>query len=59
VVGDTGYYVPYGDEKATAEVIRKAFSSDKGDKARERVESLFASNMREAELIEAIRIATG
>jgi glycosyltransferase involved in cell wall biosynthesis len=59
VVGDTGYYVPYGDEKATAEVIRKAFSLDKGDKARERVESLFASNMREAELIEAIRIATG
>jgi glycosyltransferase involved in cell wall biosynthesis len=58
VVGDTGYYVPYGDAKATAEGIKKAFSSDKGNKARERVESLFTSNMREAELIEAIRIVT-
>jgi len=32
-IGDTGFYVPYGDEKATAEAIKKALKSDKGGEA--------------------------
>jgi glycosyltransferase involved in cell wall biosynthesis len=56
VVGNTGIYVPYDDEKATAKGIGEALSSDKGKKARERVESDFSVKKRETELVKAVRI---
>lgn len=31
-IGDTGFYVPYGDPEATAEAIKKALRSDRGRK---------------------------
>ncbi len=54
VVGDTGIYVPYDDEKATAKAIEDALRSDKGRKARERVKSHFSVKMREAELLKEV-----
>jgi len=55
VVGDTGFYVPYGDPKTTAEAIEKALQSDKGEEARGRVKRLFPIERREKELISEIR----
>lgn len=55
VVGDAGFYVPYGDEKATAEAIKNAFNSDKGKEARERVKNMFSLEKREAKLVEIIK----
>ena len=54
VVGDTGFYVPYGDPKATAEAIEKALQSDKGEEARERVKRLFPIERREKEIIDIV-----
>jgi glycosyltransferase involved in cell wall biosynthesis len=53
-IGDTGFYVPYGDPKATAEAIREALKSDKGKKARERIKNMFPIEQRETELIKII-----
>lgn len=50
VVGDTGYYVPYGSPEATAEAIEKALSSKKGVEARKRVEERFSLRKREERL---------
>lgn len=52
VVEDTGFYVPYGDEKATVEAIKKALKApDKlGKKARERTKEMFSIKKREKEL---------
>lgn len=55
VVGDTGFYVPYGDERATAEAIRTALTSDKKDSARKRIESLFGIERREIQLTGLLR----
>ena len=57
VVGDVGFYVPYGDEKATAEAIEEALKSDKGEEARERIKMMFPvrEERREKELIQIIR----
>ncbi|MCQ8903117.1 MAG: glycosyltransferase family 4 protein [Methanothrix sp.] len=55
VVGDTGFYVPYGDERATAEAISTALKSDKRDSARKRIESLFGIERREIQLIGLLR----
>jgi len=41
VVGDTGFYAPYNDPKATAEAIKKASKSDKGIKIRKRIKNIF------------------
>ncbi len=51
-----GFYVPYGDEKATAESIKKALgaSDDLGKKARERIKTVFSIERREKELIKVI-----
>ena len=49
-IDDTGFYVPYGDEKATAEAIKEALNSDKGKEARERIKSMFPLERREKEL---------
>jgi glycosyltransferase involved in cell wall biosynthesis len=56
VVGNTGIYVPYDDEKATAKGIEEALRSDKGKKARERVKSHFTGKRREIELVKAVRM---
>ncbi len=54
LVGDTGFYVPYGDPEATAEAIRKALKSDAGKIARERVKRLFPIESRQKALIKII-----
>ena len=54
VVGDTGFYAPYGDSKATAEAIGEALKSDKGKEARERIKNMFPIGRRERELINII-----
>jgi len=55
VVGNTGFYVPYGDVKATAEAIEKALlSSNKGKEARGRVVNKFSLRKREGELLKLI-----
>ncbi|MGB5099205.1 MAG: glycosyltransferase family 4 protein [Methanothrix sp.] len=54
VVGDTGFYVPYDDEKAVAEGIRAALKSDKGAMARKRVEACFSDEKREVALTKVI-----
>ena len=52
-IGNTGFYVPYGDVETTVEGIRKALSSSlkRGKAARERIKKLFPSQRREKELI--------
>lgn len=59
VIGDAGFYVPYGDAKATVEVIKKALKSDKGKDARERIKNKFPVEKREKELKEIIDRLTG
>lgn len=54
VVGDTGFYVPYGDEKASAEGIKNALRSDRGAMARKRIEDMFSLREREKRLLESI-----
>jgi glycosyltransferase involved in cell wall biosynthesis len=55
-VEDTGFYVPYGDEKAAAEAVKKAlYAADiLGKKARERIKEKFSIKKREVELIKII-----
>ncbi len=57
VVGDAGFYVPYGNEKATTEAIKKALNaSDKlGKMAREQIES-FSLRKRETRLVEIVKM---
>jgi len=54
-IGDTGFYVPYGDPRATAEAIKKALKSDKGKIARKRIINMFPLKRREKELIGIIK----
>ena len=56
VAGDTGFYVPYGDPKATVEAIEKALNSSENlaRKARERIKNLFPIKGRAEKLIELI-----
>ena len=54
VVGDTGFYVPYGDPKAAAEAIKKALKSNKGMMARERIKKYFSLKAREQKLIKEV-----
>ena len=56
VAGGTGYYVPYGDEMATAEGIRKALRSDNGALARKRIENNFSQKERERALIKMVNL---
>jgi len=51
VVGDSGFYVRYGEPEATAEAIRKALDSDKGKEARERIKRMFPPERREMGLL--------
>lgn len=54
-IGDVGYYVPYGDPKATSEAIVKALGCGRGADARERIISMFPKARRERELVRAIQ----
>jgi len=55
-IGDIGFYVDYGDEKTTADMIIKALNSkdDLGKKARDRIKILFPDERRTKELKELI-----
>ena len=53
-IWDTGFYVPYADPEATAEAIKKALKSDKGNKARERIMKIFPRERREKDIVEII-----
>lgn len=54
VVGDTGYYVPYNNPEATADAITNALKSDKGQRARERMQKYFSLEAREKKLVKEI-----
>jgi len=56
VVGDAGYYVPYGDIEATAKTIERALKDGeaKGENARKRIEEEFPIEKRRKELIEVV-----
>lgn len=54
VVGETGYYASFEDEKATAEAIKSALNSDRGLLARRRIQTLFPQSRREEALKDAI-----
>ena len=53
-IGDTGFYVPYGDPETTAEAIEKALKSDNGKTVRERVKKMFPFEKREKKLKQII-----
>jgi glycosyltransferase involved in cell wall biosynthesis len=53
-IGDTGFYVPIGEPKKCADTIQKAFLSDKGKEARNRIRTVFPLQRREAELTQII-----
>ena len=54
VVGETGFYVEYGDEKATANAIKKALNSQSGVKAKERIKECFSYGIREGKLVKLV-----
>jgi len=56
VVDNTGFYVPYGDQKATAEAIKKALDApeEMRKRARERIRNLFSLARRESEIVRLI-----
>lgn len=55
VVGDCGFYVPYGDVEATAKAIEKALSdTNLGKRARRRVIDMFSIEMRNKKLLELV-----
>lgn len=49
-IGDAGFYVPYGDARATADAVDKALKSSKGVQARDRIKRLFPEGRREKEI---------
>jgi glycosyltransferase involved in cell wall biosynthesis len=54
VVGETGFYAPYGDVEATEVAIGYALKSDNGKYARERAIDLFAVEKREEKIVSII-----
>lgn len=54
VVGNTGFYVPFGDSLATSTAIAKALHSKGGQIARERIVKMFSTIDRERELVRLI-----
>ena len=55
-IGDTGFFVPYADAKATAKAIADALKapSIKGQNARKRIQELFPEERSERGLFQAI-----
>jgi glycosyltransferase involved in cell wall biosynthesis len=58
-IGDTGFYVPYGDPHKTAEAIRRAIMSSRGKEARKRIKLLFSLEARERRVVELIHELVG
>jgi glycosyltransferase involved in cell wall biosynthesis len=60
-MGDTGFLVPFGDAKATAEAIANALSAPdtRGQNARKRIRELFPASRRERGLLKAIEEVAG
>ena len=54
VVGDNGYYAPYGNLEAVAEAIKKVLKSNNGSGIRKRVTMLFSVHARERVLIKVV-----
>ncbi len=56
-VGDCGFYVPYGDEKATAKAIQETLKASQllGEKARKRMLTMFPMEKRKQALHRAIQ----
>ena len=54
VVGNTGFYVPYRDPRATAAAIEKALGSNKGEEAMNRIKELFPLQKRRIRLIAVV-----
>jgi len=54
VVGDTGYFVPYGDVNESVKAIELALGSNINSAARKRIETLFPVERREKRLIETL-----
>ena len=60
VVGDTGYYVPVDDIKATAEAIGKALQdNEKGKLARARAISMFNPEIRKKRILDIVQEVLG
>ena len=55
VVGNTGFFISYGDVKEMAEKIREALASEKGPEARRRITTTFSIRQREVAVVKAIR----
>ncbi len=53
-IGDAGFYVPYGDVKATVVAINKALNCNKARGARERIKKMFPLKKREEKLLKEI-----
>ena len=60
VVGNTGFYVKYGDYKETAKIIKKALDlpNNFGEKAKKRIVKKFNIKKREKELVSIIKSLT-
>lgn len=54
-MGDAGFYVPYGDPRATKEAVEKAIAGGSGTLARERIRRLFPLEQREKRFAEIIQ----
>ncbi len=56
-MGNIGFYVPYGDVKATARAIKEALTSPEelGLKARNRILKLFPTHLREHKIISILK----
>lgn len=54
VVGDTGFYVDYGDVDGTIEAIHKALESNDRERCRNRVVEKFRLDIREKRLLEIV-----
>jgi glycosyltransferase involved in cell wall biosynthesis len=59
VVGDMGFFVPYGDAPATARAIREALGSHRGANARRWIETRFPISRRRERLLALMRDALG
>lgn len=55
-IGDTGFYVPYGDVDKTIKAIKKALNSspELGKKARKRIKERFPTERRKEELLKCL-----
>jgi len=54
-IGNTGFYVPYGDVKIAVESIRNALNCNNGKDARKRIIEMFPQNKREKILKEKLK----